>query len=44
MNNNRGLLIVFEGVDRSGKTTISSCLNEKLNKNKVTTLIRFPGR
>ena len=41
----RGLFIVFEGVDRSGKTTLTKDLIQMLNRNSETTpseLMRFP--
>lgn len=41
----RGALIVFEGLDRAGKTTQSQALVQYLNKHDVPTkLIRFPDR
>ena len=41
----RGSLIVFEGCDRSGKTTQVSKLVEKLNKEgKPAKIMRFPHR
>ena len=41
----RGSLIVFEGCDRSGKTTQVSKLVEKLNKEgKPAKMMRFPDR
>lgn len=43
MNTKRGLFIVIEGIDQSGKTTISTELVKKLNeKNKQTVYQRFP--
>lgn len=40
-----GLFIVFEGIDRSGKTTLSSRLLEHISKtNPNCILIRFPCR
>jgi len=41
----RGLLIVFEGVDRSGKTTQSKQLVENLKKNNIPAIHKsFPDR
>ena len=48
----RGLLIVFEGCDRSGKTTICQKLVDDLNRNsadksnerKICHAMRFPDR
>eukprot|EP00494_Astrolonche_serrata_P033300 UN33569 len=40
----RGCFIVFEGLDRTGKTTQSQMLQEYLNKQFKTTHIRFPDR
>lgn len=43
MNTKRGFFIVIEGIDQSGKTTISRELVKKLNeKNKQTVYQRFP--
>ena len=43
--NNRGLLIVFEGVDRAGKTTQALMLVQKLqNMNIAVKYLRFPDR
>jgi len=44
MASSRGALIVFEGVDRSGKSTQSARLVERLNAaNKPAVYMRFPG-
>ena len=41
----RGALIVFEGCDRSGKTTQVTKLVERLNKaGKPAVMMRFPDR
>ena len=41
----RGLLIVFEGIDKSGKSTQAKLLADNLNSLSITTeLIRFPDR
>ena len=41
----RGALIVFEGCDRSGKTTQVTTLVERLNKEgKPARMMRFPDR
>ena len=42
----RGVLICFEGLDRSGKSTQVKLLNESLNQQKEnsSTIIRFPDR
>ena len=41
----RGLLIVFEGLDRSGKSTQTQMLLEKLQKeNKEAEILRFPSK
>lgn len=41
----RGIIIAFEGLDKTGKTTHSRLLNEALNKNKINSkLMRFPNR
>jgi len=41
---NRGLLINFEGLDRSGKSTQAKLLKDFLEKNRgETSIIRFPG-
>lgn len=41
----RGAFIVFEGIDRSGKTTQSLYLVEDLNNNNIQTKhMRFPDR
>ena len=41
----RGALIVFEGCDRSGKTTQCQKLLNRLHKEGVSAeLIKFPGR
>jgi dTMP kinase len=42
----RGVFILFEGVDRCGKTTQSQMLANYLNKDNASTaeLIRFPDR
>lgn len=40
----RGLLIVFEGLDRSGKTTLTRALLERmLQSNRSATSIKFPN-
>ena len=45
MNSSRGCLILFEGLDRAGKTTQSKKLEENLKSIKFKTkLIRFPNR
>lgn len=42
---NRGLFIVFEGVDRCGKTTQTNLLTNYLNENgQSAELIRYPDR
>lgn len=50
-NNKKGLFIVFEGIDRSGKTTLSKLLYEKLlsecsnpQDRDTIHIIRFPDR
>jgi len=43
-NKKRGCFIVFEGLDRTGKTTQSKMLQEYLSKTLDTTHIRFPDR
>ncbi|MEW5950826.1 MAG: dTMP kinase [Elusimicrobia bacterium] len=44
MSKNKGLFIVFEGPDRSGKTTQINLLAEALNKKRIKFLItREPG-
>jgi dTMP kinase len=45
-SNKRGVFILFEGVDRCGKTTQSQLLASHLNKDPKTPteLIRFPDR
>ena len=41
----RGAFLVFEGVDRCGKTTQTKLLVEKLKQNgKKVELMRFPGK
>ncbi len=41
----RGVLIVLEGCDRSGKTTLSRRLVEELNSRRMETeAMRFPDR
>ena len=40
----RGLLICFEGLDRSGKSTQAKALKEFLHENRgETSILRFPG-
>jgi dTMP kinase len=41
---NRGAFILFEGIDRCGKTTQSTLLTNFLNQKRKTELIRFPNR
>ena len=44
MNHGRGAFIVLEGLDRSGKTTQTSKLVQKIEKlAKPCKLIKFPG-
>lgn len=41
----RGAFILFEGIDRCGKSTQSELISNKLSKeSKITELIRFPDR
>jgi dTMP kinase len=41
----RGVFIVFEGIDRCGKSTQAKTLVEKLNQNgKPTKFMRFPSK
>ena len=41
----RGLFIVVEGCDRSGKTTQCDILVNKLNQHGIATeLVKFPGK
>lgn len=42
---NRGTFIVFEGLDRCGKSTQSKMLHDYLNETKTceAMLVRFPG-
>lgn len=44
--NRRGLLIVFEGVDRSGKSTQVNLLEKYFidKRNEKVDKIRFPGK
>jgi thymidylate kinase len=44
--NKRGLLIVFEGVDRAGKSSQVSMLQNyfEKNRNEQTKVFRFPGK
>lgn len=44
MNPSRGAFIVFEGVDRCGKTTQTALLQERLSQQSSSTLMRFPDR
>lgn len=48
MTTHKGLFIVFEGIDRSGKTTLSHLLYDHLISNSISLndvkLIRFPDR
>ncbi|KAJ6239674.1 thymidylate kinase [Anaeramoeba flamelloides] len=45
MTTNRGAFIVFEGLDRSGKTTQTEMLKKRLlEENEPTNLIKFPNR
>lgn len=40
----RGKFIVFEGLDRSGKSTLSRLLKDQLGKEAKVELIAFPNR
>lgn len=40
----RGAFILFEGVDRCGKSTQASLVTDKSNKIRPTELIRYPDR
>ena len=42
--NNRGAFILFEGVDRCGKTTQANRLVAHLKKERPVEFMRFPGR
>jgi thymidylate kinase len=44
--NKRGLLIVFEGVDRAGKSSQVNMLQKyfEKNRNEETKIFRFPGK
>jgi dTMP kinase len=41
---NRGAFILFEGVDRCGKTTQANRLVEHLKKSGPAEFMRFPGK
>ena len=45
ISKSRGVFILFEGVDRCGKSTQAAMINDYLNKSsKASELIRFPDR